>query len=399
MDTPFLPYGRQVIDDDDVRSVSTVLQGDFLTTGPAVAAFEAALAKATGAAHAVSCSSGTAALHLAALALGLGPGDKVVVPTITFLATANAARYVGADVVFADVDPDTGLMGAAQLSAAIARADGPISAVFPVHLAGQMADMKEIRGVADAHGIKVVEDACHAIGTSRGNSERAGDCRYGEMACFSFHPVKTIAMGEGGAITTNDGALAARLRSLRSHGMVNDADQFQNRDMAIDSGGEANPWYYEMQEFGFNYRASDIHCALGISQLEKLDHFVHARSSMVAAYDQALTSLHPVVRPLGRTEDCAAAWHLYIVLIDFAEAGISRADVMRRLRERGIGTQVHYIPVHTQPYYRGLYGELSLPGAERYYERCLSLPLSANMRQKDVTRVVAELADILKKKA
>lgn len=399
MNTPFLPYGRQIISDEDVSTVTAVLKGDFLTTGPAVAAFEAALAKTTGAAHAVSCSSGTAALHLAALALGLGPGDKVVVPTITFLATANAARYVGADVVFADVAPDTGLMGAEQLSAAITRAGGEISAVFPVHLAGQMTDMSAIHAVAEEHGIKVVEDACHAIGSTRGNSERAGDCQYGEMACFSFHPVKTIAMGEGGAITTNDAALAERLRCLRNHGMVTDTDQFQNRDMAIDSGGVSNPWYYEMQEFGFNYRASDIHCALGISQLEKLDQFVNARSSVVAAYDEALKALDPVVIPLGRIGDCAAARHLYVALIDFTEVGISRADVMRRLHERGIGSQVHYIPVHTQPYYRRLYGELSLPGAAKYYERCLSLPLSANMGQEDVIRVVAALSDALKKKA
>ena len=395
MDTPFLPYGRQLIDDDDVIAVTAVLKGEFLTTGPAVPAFEAALAKTTGAAHAISCSSGTAALHLAAMALRLGPGDKVVVPSITFLATANAARYVGAEVVFADVAPDTGLMGAQELSAAIERAGDGVKAVFPVHLAGQMTDMAAIHTVADKHGLKVVEDACHAIGTSRGNAERTGDCRYGDMACFSFHPVKTIAMGEGGAITTNDDHLAARLRHLRSHGMTHDADGFQNRDMGLDEGGDANPWYYEMTECGFNYRASDLHCALGSSQLEKLDRFVSARASIVAAYDQALAALRPTVSPLARNADCTAAWHLYVALIDFARAGVSRSQVMHSLWARGIGTQVHYIPVHSQPYYRNLYGDLSLPGAEQYYQRCLSLPLSASMTSDDVTRVVDALADAL----
>ena len=241
MNQSFLPYGRQIIDDDDIAAVTATLKGALLTTGPAVAAFESALAAATGAAHAVSCSSGTAALHLAALALQLGPGDKVVVPTVTFLATANAARYVGADVVFADVDPDTGLLDAARLEDAIMRVGGGISAVFPVHLAGQMADMAAIRAVADKHAIKVVEDASHAFGTRRGNAERTGDCRYGEMACFSFHPVKTIAMGEGGAVTTNDAELAARLRRLRNHGMIHNADEFRQRDMACDDKWRSQP--------------------------------------------------------------------------------------------------------------------------------------------------------------
>ena len=399
MTTSFLPYGRQIIDDDDIAAVAAVLRGDLLTTGPAVAAFEAALAETTGAAYAVACSSGTAALHLAALALGLGPDDTVVVPTVTFLATANTARYVGADVVFADVDPDTGLMGAAEFEAAIDRADSKISAVFPVHLAGQMADMVAIRAVADKHGIRVVEDACHALGTRRGNSERAGDCRHADMACFSFHPVKTIAMGEGGAITTNDADVAANLRRLRSHGMVHQADGFLNDDMAFDDNGDPNPWYYEMPEPGFNYRASDIHCALGSSQLGKIDRFVSARSAVVTAYDKALAALDPLVQPLGRVADCVSAWHLFVALIDFEKAGISRADVMRQLRAQGIGTQVHYIPVHTQPYYRRLYGKLSLPGAGQYYRRCLSLPLSAAMKPEDAVAVINTLTDILKKKA
>ena len=373
---PFLPYARQMIDDDDIAAVAEVLRGDFLTTGPAVAAFERKLAGTTGAKHALSCSSGTAALHLAALALGLGPGDKVVVPTVTFLATANAARYVGAEVVFADVSPDTGLMDADHFEQAIKRGGDTIKAVFPVHLGGQSPEMEKISTIARARNIAVVEDACHALG-----STGAGACAYSDMAAFSFHPVKTIAMGEGGAVTTNDNALAERLRTLRSHGMVRDPDRNQ-------------PWVYEMAEIGFNYRASDLHCALGLSQLGKLEQFAARRRDLVALYDRALKPLAPVVMPV----ECMPGnpvWHLYIVLIDFASAGMDRAELMNKMGEAGIGSQVHYIPVHSQPYYRERYGACDLPGADNYYARCLSLPLFAGMEDEDVGRVVDVMSGLL----
>lgn len=392
---PFLPYGRHQIDDDDIAAVCKVLTSGALTTGPARDEFEQAFAARTGARYAVSCSSGTAALHMAALALGLGEGDAVVVPTVTFLATANAARYVGAEVIFADVDPDTGLMTAQTLAQALQRdKDGKARAVFPVHMAGQCAPMAEIAAIAADRGLDVVDDACHAIGATylEGNRKvTVGDCRHGRMSVFSFHPVKTIAMGEGGAVTTNDAALYESLKLHSRHGMVREADDFENREMAFDAGGEANPWYYEMSQVGLNYRASDINCALGLSQLGKLDRFIGRRRALMERYEKLLPPLAPLVRPLARVAGCQAAWHLNVVLIDFAAAGMTRAKVMDRLRRDGIGTQVHYIPVHRQPYYRRRYGDISLPGADRYYDRALSLPLFPAMNDEDVDRVVEAL--------
>lgn len=393
---PFLPYGRQSIEDDDIEAVVQALKSDWLTTGPAVREFEDAFAKHVGVAHAVACSNGTAALHLAALALQLGPGDSVVVPTITFLATANAARYVGADVVFADVDPDTGLLTPESFEAALRRARGDIKAVFPVHLGGQCVDMPGILSIARVHNIRVVEDACHALGSGYGdNGPAVGSCLFSDMSCFSFHPVKTIAMGEGGMVTTRDAVFAERLSRLRTHGMVRDPERFMLPASAFGDDGRPNPWYYEMPEPGYNYRASDINCALGLSQLRKLDRFARRRHELVALYDQALAGLAPAVRPVKRMEGCRPVWHLYPVLIDFVAAGKSRARVMETLRTRGIGSQVHYIPVHQQPYYRNRYGELQLPGADAYYARQLSLPLYVGMEDGDVWRVVNALKAIL----
>ena len=396
----FLPYGRHEIDEDDVAAVAKVLRGDWLTTGPAVEAFEAALAAHTQAIYATVCASATAGLHLAMMALRLGPEDRVIVPSITFLATANAARHVGAEVVFADVDPDTALLTPAMLEAAVARAGGKARAVLPVHFGGRTVDLAGIAAVAERHGLAIVEDAAHAIGTTygRGNAPRTpvGNCHYSRMAVFSFHPVKTIAMGEGGAVTTNDPALRESLARFRNHGMVRDPAAFENRDLGFDADGRANPWYYEMPEPGYHYRATDIQCALGLSQLGKLARFAERRRRLMDRYRQLLAPLAPIVRLADPPTDCEPAWHLCTALIDFAAAGVTRAQVMEALRGRGIGTQVHYIPVHLQPHYRRRYGTLSLPGAMAYYARCLSLPLFPGMADVDVDRVVDELAAIVR---
>jgi UDP-4-amino-4,6-dideoxy-N-acetyl-beta-L-altrosamine transaminase len=395
----FLPYGRQQIDEDDIAAVAEVLRGDWLTSGPAVEAFEAALATRTEARYAVVCGSATAGLHLAMMALGLGPDDRAIVPSITFLATANAARYCGAEVVFADVDPDTALLTPATFEAALKRAEGKAKVVLPVHFGGRTVDLAAIAAVAERHGLAVVEDAAHAIGTSYGpgNQPRTpiGDCRFSRMAVFSFHPVKTIAMGEGGAITTNDSLLKERLTRFRSHGMSRDPAALQNRELAFDADGTPNPWYYEMPEPGYHYRATDMQCALGLSQLKKLDRFAERRRALLERYRRLLARLSPVVRLAPAPTDCTPAWHLCTVLIDFAAAGRTRAQVMAALREHGVGSQVHYIPVHLQPYYRGRYGALSLPGAESYYARCLSLPLFPGMADGDVERVAEALAGAL----
>jgi UDP-4-amino-4,6-dideoxy-N-acetyl-beta-L-altrosamine transaminase len=396
-DLPVLPYGRHAIDEDDIAAVRAVLCGDWLTTGPAVRLFEAALADRVGAAHAISCNSATAGLHLACLALDLKPGEAVIVPAITFVATSNAARLVGAEAVFADVDPDTGLMEAAHLARAIDEAHRrglKPRIVLPVHLAGQCADMAAIATVARAHDLAIVEDACHAIGTVEtrpdGTEIPVGSCAYSDMAIFSFHPVKTVAAGEGGAVTTQSDALAERLRRLRSHGIVRDETQFEDRVEAFEQA-VVNPWYYEMVELGLNYRLSDLNCALALSQLKKLDRFVATRRSLAALYDARLADLAPILRRAPRRADTRPGWHLYTVLIDFDAAGITRGALMRDLESDGIRTQVHYIPVPRQPYYRRRYGDATLPGADAYYRRTLSLPLYVGLSGADVERVAVAL--------
>ena len=397
----FLPYGRHCIDEADVAAVTKVLRGDWLTTGPAVPAFEKDFAETVGARHAVACSSGTAALHLAALAAGLSEGDAAIVPSVTFLATANCCRFAGAEVVFADVDAQTGLMGPEQLESALDRAAGQrVRAVLPVHLNGQCSDLQGIQAIAKAHDLTIIEDACHALGSTwdapDGNRTKIGDCTYSDMAMFSFHPVKTIAAGEAGAITTNDEAVSRRLSHLLNHGMVRDAAAFRSADLAFDSEGSANPWYYEMPELGYNYRLSDIHAALAHSQLGKLKEFSVRRRKLAGQYDELLAPLTPIVRPVPHAQGCDPVLHLYVVHIDFAAAGTTRSKVMNLLREAGIGTQVHYIPVHMQPYYHERYGNLELPGARTYYESCLSLPLFPAMAEGDVGRVVDALGECLK---
>ncbi len=399
----FLPYGRQRIDDEDIAAVVAVLRSDFLTTGPVVDEFEGAFAASVDARHAVAVSSGTAALHLTTLAAGLGEGDVAIVPAVTFLATANAVRYAGAEVVFSDVDPDTGLMTPEMFEEAIGRAAGRnLRAVLPVHLNGQSADMRAISEISAKHGMRVIEDACHSLGArydvgDGSEPTKVGACAFSDMAMFSGHPIKAVAMSEGGIVTTNDDALDERLRVLRNHGMRRDPAAFTETDRAFDAAGAANPWYYEMHEIGFNFRASDVHCALGLSQLKKLDQFIEQRVALVDYYRVALQRLAPTVAPLSLEGHGAPAWHVAVALIDFETAGVERAAVMKRLRAVGIGTQVLYIPLYHQPYYRKRYGEMRLPGAERYYERALSLPLFVDMAISDVDRVVDELARALEK--
>ncbi|MFL5297515.1 MAG: UDP-4-amino-4,6-dideoxy-N-acetyl-beta-L-altrosamine transaminase [Phenylobacterium sp.] len=381
-----LPYGRQTIEEDDIAAVTAALKADFLTTGPTVEAFEGGFAEAVGARHAVACANGTAALHLAMLALDVQPDEVVIAPSITFLATANCARYVGAEVVFADVDPDSGLMTPETLAEAMGRLGGRrLRAVLPVHLRGDVANLPALAAQAAEAGAVLVEDAPHALGSTMtfGNvTERVGDARHSAMATFSFHPVKTIATGEGGMVTTNDAALAERLRVMRSHGMVR--------------APGAEPWIYEMPQPGFNYRLPDILCALGLSQLAKLNRFAARRRSLAKAYEAALAPLAPVVRIAQRPAWSDPVLHLMCVLIDFPAVGRTRRQVVEALLAQGIGSQVHYIPVHTQPYYRARYGEMVLPGAQAWYDRCLSVPFYPGMADGDVGRVAEALRAALK---
>lgn len=390
---PALPYGRHLIEADDVAAVVALLNetlaGDApLTQGPRIGAFENALAQKVGARFAVACASGTAALHMALRALEVDERHACIVPSITFLSTATAVRLCGAEVIFADVDPDTGLMGPQHLAEALSRADRPVKVALPVHLGGRPCDMA---GLAQAAGdIALIEDGCHALGTT-GPHGRVGDGRHSAATVFSFHPVKTIACGEGGAVTLNDPAMAAHLDRLRNHGVTRDGALMTDPDLSLDAHGQPNPWSYEQLELGFNYRMTEIEAALGLSQLGKLDRFAQRRRTLSDLYDQLMAPLAPYVRPVARG-GAGESLHLYGVLIDFPALGLDRTALMRGLAARGIGSQVHYIPVYRQPYFNARYGLQRLPGAETYYARALSLPLFAGMGEDDVRRVCAGLA-------
>lgn len=386
---PFLPYGRQSIDEGDIAAVVEVLRGEFLTTGPTVDAFEAAFALAVDTPHAVACSSGTAGLHLAMMALGVGPGDIVIVPTVTFLASANCAVYVGAEPVFADVDPETGLTTLDAVADAVSRAGRErVKAIVAVHLNGHCVDVAAL--AAAYPEIPIVEDACHALGAAAGGAT-VGACAHSAIAMFSTHPVKTVATGEGGVNCTRDPILVERMRRYRNHGMVRDPERFGDAQAAFDAEGRPNPWYYEMPEPGYNYRLSDIHAALGLSQIGRLAGFVERRRELRSRYETALARCGPHIRALPAAPGCDPAWHLSVALIDFAALDVERGTVMRRMRDDGFGTQVHYFPVHRQPYYRAHVQTPELPGADAYYGRCLSLPLFPSMDDADVDHVVAAL--------
>lgn len=373
----FLPYGRHVVDDEDIEQVVRVLRGGPLTQGPRVSEFEAALAARVQAPGCVAVSSGTAALHAAYQALGLGPGDELITSPITFVATANAARQLGARVVFADVDA-SGNLDPESVRAKITDKTRGIAAV---HFAGMPCDMEELGAIARAHGLFLVEDAAHAIGASYAGRP-VGSCELSDMVTVSFHPVKHITTAEGGAIFVRDGDQEARLRRIREHGL--------RREPAPDSRGL---YGYVQEELGYNYRLSDLGAALGLSQLRKLDRFLGARRDIYELYKRLLGNLDPeIIAPLPEYPDRQSAHHLMPVQIDFARAKRSRGEVMEALKNKGIGSQVHYIPVHTQPYYRG---SGSCPKAERFSSQELSLPMYPGLRAVDVERVVSALEEIL----
>jgi UDP-4-amino-4,6-dideoxy-N-acetyl-beta-L-altrosamine transaminase len=399
--TTFLPYGKQHITNEDVEAVVKVLKSDRLTQGPMVPAFENKLAEYIGAPNVVACVNGTAALHLAMRAAGIREEDEVVTTPNTFLASANCARYVGAETRFTDIDTATGLMDPQSLSEVLeADHQKKIKVVIPVHFAGQPVDLAHLHTLAKAHGALVVVDACHALGAEYEYDNRTyqlGGSPHADMTVFSFHPVKHVAMGEGGAIATADNELAERLRRFRNHGMQR--GDFVQSEMAFSPDGCLNPWYYEMQELGFNYRVTDMQAALGISQLERLPWSIERRNRIAAFYRQLLSHSFDgdAVRPLTVLPDRKHVYHLFVVLIDFERFGVCRATVMNNLKEAGIGTQVHYIPIHLQPYYRRRYGSApgDFPRAEEYYARALSLPMYPDLTDVDCERVIGVLKTVL----
>ncbi len=379
----FLPYGRQSIDEDDIAAVVEVLRGDWLTQGPNIDAFESELAAAVGARFAVSFSNGTAALHAACAALGLGPGDEVITTPLTFSASANCARYVGAKPVLVDVDEACGTLSAKHLEAAIG---SKTRAIIPVHYAGLPARMDLIHEIASKQGIPIIEDAAHALG-ARYPGGIVGDGRFSAMTMFSFHPVKHITTGEGGAIMTNDEVLRDGLRLFRSHGITRDP-----RRLSQPSPG---PWYQEQVLLGYNYRLTDMQAALGRSQLRKLDRFVMRRRELAARYDRLFANVRGL-RTFEKRDGYEHAYHLYVALIDFDVLGRDRGQVMTALREKGIGTQVHYVPVHHHPDFAYLgqkKGDFAV--ADSLYAQALSLPMFPAMTDDDVDRVVATLREVL----
>lgn len=382
-----LPYGRQTISEEDIAAVTAVLRSDFLTQGPLVAEFERRFAARVGAKHAVAVTNATAALHLAMKVAGVGPGHRMSTSPNTFLASANCAAYVGATPDFADIDPVSLTLDPAALERGW-RDD--TRAVVAVDFAGQASDLPAIAQIARARGAVVIEDACHAVGGeffAEGRRWNIGGNPWADAAVFSFHPVKTLTTGEGGMLVTDNADWAEKARRLRSHGIEREAGRFESF--------AAQPWAYEMQELGYNYRLTDLQCALGLSQLDRLDVMLARRREIVAAYNAAFAGLEWLITPgLRNPADAATtSWHLYAVQMDFKALGRSRVQVMAALRAAGIGTQVHYIPVHLQPWYRKTYGygPGKCPVAEAYYERALSLPLFPAMTDADVTHVITSV--------
>lgn len=383
-----IPYGRQDISDDDVEAVVRILRSDWLTQGPAVPAFETTLAAYVGARHAVAVSNGTAGLHLAYLALGLGPGDRLWTVPNTFVATANAALYCGADVDFVDIDSRSYCMSVEALATKleVAKREGKLpKIVAPVHFAGQSCDMRAIHALGQRYGFRIVEDAAHAIGADY-LGEKVGCCRYSDIAVFSFHPVKIVTTGEGGALTTNDANLATVLAELRTHGITRDPERMD--------GANEGGWYYEQIALGLNYRLTDLQAALGTSQMKRIDSFIARRRALAARYDDALANLQ-LVTP-WQHPDSRSAYHLYPIRLRLAQLRRSRREVYDSLRSSGIGVQVHYIPVHFQPFYRKLgFKPGDFPEAERYYEGAITIPLFAAMTDDEQATVIERVRDIV----
>ena len=391
-----IPYGRQSITEEDIAAVVACLRSDFLTQGPCVQAFEEAFAREVGARHAVAVCNATAALHLAMLVGGIGPGHRVVTSPITFLASANAAAYVGATPDFADVDPVTLNLCPHSL---LHHWQPDTRAVVAVAYAGQAAEMPAIAGVARRHGALVIEDACHGVGGGfhhQGENYLLGGHPWADMTTFSFHPVKTMTTGEGGMLVTNNDQYAAKARLLRSHGVMR--SQFVGLGSQKPAFAEQGSWYYEMQALGYNYRLTDIQAALGVSQLQRLPDMIARRRQIVASYNQAFAHLDFLQIPMVKNLSDAVliSWHLYTARIDFKKLGKTRTEVMRELRSYGVGSQVLYIPVHLQPWYRQTYGYAAekCPVAEAAYPGLLSLPLYSTMDETDVQNVIAAVSGL-----
>ena len=381
-----IPYGRQDITQADIDAVLEVLKSDFLTQGPMVPRFEQRVAQHVGVSHALAVNSATSALHIACLALGLGPGDRLWTTPITFVASANCGLYCGAQVDFVDIDPRTYNLCPLALAHKLEQAEreGRLpKVVVPVHLCGQPCDMQAIHALARRYGFKVIEDASHAIG-GKYRGEFIGNCRYSDITVFSFHPVKIITTAEGGMALTNDAELASKMALLRSHGIT--------RDPALMTHEADGPWYYQQVDLGFNYRMTELQAALGVSQMERLDQYVARRHQLARRYDQLLARL-PVITP-WQHPDSYSGLHLYVIRLQLDKIGKTHRQVFESLREQGIGVNLHYIPVHTQPYYQRMGFKVGdFPLAESYYSEAISLPMFQTMSEEQQDTVIATLRE------
>ncbi|MCK4809385.1 MAG: UDP-4-amino-4,6-dideoxy-N-acetyl-beta-L-altrosamine transaminase [Candidatus Omnitrophica bacterium] len=389
-----IPYSHQSIDSEDIKEVVKVLKSDWLTQGPKIKEFEDALCKYTGAKYAVVVSSGTAALHIACLTAGIKKGDEVITSPITFVASANCVLYCQGKPIFADIREDTINIDPEEIKKKVTK---KTKAIIPVHFAGHPCDLKEIHKIAKENRLIVIEDAAHALGAEYKGS-RIGSCKYSDMTIFSFHPVKSITTGEGGAIMTNNKKFYEKLLMLRTHGITKAPDRFINRKLAftryaIRNTHKANPWYYEMRWLGFNYRMTDFQCVLGISQLKKLDKFIKQRRKIAAIYAEGLSKINRIILPEEKTY-VKSSWHIYYIrLKNIAK----RRIIFEKLQKAGIRPQVHYIPVHLQPYYKKKFGskEGEYKNAENYYKRAITIPLYPEMGQDKIKFVIGALKDIL----
>ncbi len=374
---PIIPYGKQEISDQDVQALVEAVRSEYLTQGPGVDSFEKAICKQVGAPHAIAVTNGTAALHLCAMALGVKPGVRVLVPAITFAASANCILYCGGDVEFVDIDPNTLCLDFGHLEKLLAsHPRGYYSGVVSVDMTGYPVNLSQLRKIADAHGLWILEDACHAIGAryqdESGEWHHSGDGRHADASIYSFHPVKHITTGEGGVVTTANASLAAKIKKLRTHGITKNPAEYEN---ANDGG-----WYHEMQDLGYNYRISDILCKLGESQLSRLDENLKRRREIASTYRRELEGL-PLQLPQA-PNSVEHAYHLFVIRTD------RRKELYEHLKQAHIYTQVHYIPVYRHPYYQRRYGKMSLPQADRYYEQTLSLPMYHSMTDQEQRRVI-----------
>ena len=394
MNKRFLPYSRQNLDKSDINEVKKVLKSNFITQGPKILEFEKNFAKYVNSKYAVACATGTAALHMACQSLNISKDDNIITSPITFVASANCGEFVGAKTYFADIDHRNFCIDPVNLEKILKKKK--IKLVVVVHMTGHSADMQKIYSLKKKYDFKIIEDSCHALG-GRYKNRKIGSCFFSDISTFSFHSVKPITTGEGGMITTNDKKIYRKLLKFRTHGIHKNSNEFSNKSMAFDNNGKPNMWYYEMSALGYNYRITDIQAALGNSQLKKINKFYKTRNEIAKIYNKGF-SKNPLISTPKVFKDVKHAYHLYTIIIDFKKLKKTRNEVMLSLKKFNIGTQVLYIPVHLQPYYKKKYNYKlgDFPKAENYYKNCLSIPIFYGMKKKEINLVINKINNIIK---